>query len=316
MLSPDTLAQIAASRLFRQVDLERLGDLLSGCTRHQLLPGDTLIEAGARNNTLYLVLSGELRVYAGGRDLPANAVLTAGDCAGEMSFVDGERSSALVLAAAPSELFAIPFAAMWEMIERAPAIAKNLLAIMSGRVRNNNLTLVTTQSRTLEFEAASNVDPLTGLHNRHWIEEAFMRMIRRCRNDGAPVCLILADLDELSEINDRNGFLTGDSAVKRVARTLAESLRPQDLVGRYGGDEFAVLLPNTKLAIAQGIASRLCSLVAAADIRIPPRREPITLSCGVVPVRIEDDLDAAFARAEQAVQQAKAAGRNRAESLT
>lgn len=279
------------------------------------MPGDTLIEAGARNVYVYLVLSGELRVYAGGRDLPANAVLGAGDCAGEMTLIDGERSSALVLAAAPSELLAIPHERMWEMIERAPVIAKNLLAIMTGRLRDNNLTLVTTQSRTLEFGQASSVDPLTGLHNRRWIDEIFMRMIRRCRNDAAPVCLVLADIDRLSSINERNGFLTGDSVLKRIARQLAESLRPQDLVGRFGGDEFAILLPQTRLAVARGIAARLCEIVAAAEIRVPPSREGMTISCGVAQISADDDLADAFARAEQALRKAKDAGGGRAESV-
>lgn len=306
---------LADSRLFRQVDLAVVEGHLANCARHRLMPGDTLIEAGARNATLYIVLSGQLRVYAGGRELPANAVLGVGDCVGELSFIDGERSSALVLAAEPADLLAIPHDLMWDMIDLVPLIARNLLAIMSGRVRNNNLTLVTTQSRSLEFEQASSVDPLTGLHNRRWIDETFMRMIRRCRNDGAAACLLMIDIDRLSRINDRNGYLTGDSALKRVARCLAESLRPQDLIGRFGGDEFTVLLPATKPAVAYGIASRLCGIVIENDICVPPSREPMTISCGVVAVGPEDDLNTAFARAEQALQQAKENGRNRAALL-
>ena len=315
MLISEIRPQLAESRLFRQVDIVPLEGMLNGCARHQLMPGDTLIEAGTRNTTLYLVISGQLRVYAGGRDLPANAMLGVGDCAGEMSFIDGERSSALVLAAEPTELLAIPHEDMWEMIDIVPMLARNLLAILSGRVRNNNLTLVTTQSCTLEFEQASSVDSLTGLHNRHWIDESFMRMIRRCRNDNAPACLMLADIDELHRINDRNGFLTGDNALKRIARRLAESLRPQDLIGRFGGDEFIVLLPQTKLAVAHGIAKRLCIVVAEAGIIVPPSHDPMTISCGVVSIRAEDDLTSIFARAEQALQAAKANGRNRAEQL-
>lgn len=314
---PQTRAQLSTSRLFRQVNLDPLQAPLGACVRCQLMPGDTLIEADAYNNTLYVVLSGQLRVYAGGRELPANAVLEAGDCAGEMSLIDGERSSALVLAAAPSELLAIPHERMWEMIDLDPHIARNLLAILSGRVRDNNITLVTTQSRSLEFEQASSVDPLTGLHNRRWIDDAFMRQIRRCRQDQVPLCLLLADIDNLSRINDSNGFLTGDNALKRLARCLAESLRPQDLIGRYGGDEFAVLLPRTPLAEAETIAARLCAAVADAAIAAPGHQaEPLTLSCGVVPIKAEDTLASAWQRAESALQSAQAAGGNRAAPLT
>lgn len=315
MLNPELRALLAASRLFQQVDLSQVEMLLGGCARHRLMPGDTLIEAGSHNQILYLVLSGQLRVYAGGRDLPANAMLEAGDCVGEISLIDGENSSALVLAAAPTELLAIPHPRMWELLDLTPLVARNLLAIMSGRLRNNNLTLVTTQSRTLEFEQAGSVDTLTGLHNRHWINESFPRLIRRCRQDRAPVCLVMADVDRLARINERNGLLTGDNLLKRIARCLAESLRPQDLIGRYGGDEFAILLPHTPIADAQVIATRLCAAILAAEIVAPPSHEPLTLSCGVTPVKAEDDLTGAFTRTERALLQAKTNGRNRVEAL-
>lgn len=312
MLKDEERTLLAASRLFRQVDFAAVEELIDSCARHRLMPGDVLIDAGARNNTLYLVLSGELRVYAGGRDLPANAILEAGDCAGEMTLIDGERSSALVLAAAPSELLAIRHERMWELLDTLPLVARNLLAIMSGRLRNNNLTLVTTQDRTLEFAAADNVDSLTGLYNRHWIDSAFLRQMRRCRQDHAPLCLVMADIDHLARINERNGYLTGDNALRRIARCIAESLRPQDLVGRFGGDEFAILLPHTPLNEASSIASRLCAAVLAADIHVPPSRVPMTISCGVVPIKAEADLGSVLALAGETLLQAKAAGRNRA----
>jgi diguanylate cyclase (GGDEF)-like protein len=312
-MSTELRALLTHCRLFQQVNLTLVGALLNSCSRHQLMPGDTLIEAEAHNQTLYLVLSGQLRVYAGGRDMPSNALLDAGDCAGEMSFIDGQRSSALVLAAAPSELLGIPHERMWEMMDADPMIARNLLAIMSGRLRNNNLTLVTTQSVSLEFAEASLVDPLTSLHNRSWIEPTFMRQVRRCRRDMVPVCLLFADLDLLEEINTRNGYLTGDNALKRVARAIAEALRPQDLLGRWGGDEFAVLLPATPPAEALAIGQRLCAAVIAASVIVPPRKEPLTLSCGVIPIKAEDTLTSAFTRARVAVEEAKAKGRNRAE---
>ena len=311
MLKPETRQLLAESHLFRQVDFSRIEETLASCVRHQLMPGDALIEAGARNNTFYLVLSGELRVYAGGRDTPANAILEAGDCVGEMSLLDGERSSALVLAAAPTELLAIPHELMWKMLDTWPLIARNLLAIMSGRLRRNNLTLVTTQNHSLEFAQASSVDGLTGLHNQDWIGTAFMRLIRRCRQDRVPVCLVLADIDLLASINERNGYLTGDNVVKRIARCLAESVRPQDLIGRVGGDEFAILLPNTPLAEAECVAARLCATVVAAGICVPPSHEPMTISCGITPIRVDDDLVSARTRAEQARNQAKTDGRNR-----
>lgn len=305
------LPLLSRSHVFRQVDAGIVIEALQDCPQLRLMPGDTLIEAGTRNSTFYILLSGELRVYAGGRDMPANAILEAGDCVGELSLIDGERTSALVLAAAPSDLLAIPHERVWEIIDRCPVIARNLMAIMAGRLRRNNLTLLTTQDRSLEFVQASSVDGLTGLHNLQWLSEASERLIRRCRQDHLPVAVILADIDGLARINERNGYLTGDNILRRVARCLAESLRPQDLIGRAGGDEFVILLPGAALSEAGSIAERLCAATIAADIVVPPDLEPATISCGITAIKNSDDLAIARTRAGRARDRAKQDGRNR-----
>jgi diguanylate cyclase (GGDEF)-like protein len=178
-------------------------------------------------------------------------------------------------------------------------------------VRHDNLALVTTQSRSLEFEQAASVDALTGLHNRRWMMDAFPRAIHRCQRDGRPLCLIMADIDFFKHFNDRYGHLTGDAVLRRVAGQLAGSLRTQDLIARYGGEEFAVLLPETSTAEALEIAHRLRAAVATTGI--DGDEDGISLSCGVALLRAGGDLDGLMAAADRALYRAKATGRNRVE---
>lgn len=315
MLNSEIGQVLATSLLFRRISLESIEYLLEACERRALAPGETLIDPGRPNDYLYVLLKGQLRVYLGGRDLPAHAILETGDCVGEMSLIDGQVPSALVIAAGDSEVLAIPHDTLWAMVDQSHGLARNLLAIIAGRLRRDNLTLLTTQSKSLEFEQAASVDALTGLHNRRWLMEAFPRAIERCERDGSPLCLVMADIDHFKNFNDRHGHLVGDAVLRRVAGQLAAGLRAQDLIARYGGEEFALLLPRTDTLEGLEIAQRLRAMVA--DIRFThgghTTEEHITLSCGVAPLRLGQNLDALIASADKALYRAKEGGRDRVE---
>ncbi|CAB1369489.1 GGDEF domain-containing protein [Denitratisoma oestradiolicum] len=305
--------RLVSNGLFNRIDIDALEHLLDDCARFTLVAGGTLLEQGAENDCLYVVLQGELRVYLGGRHMPVHTVLGIGECAGELSLIDGQCVSALVIAAVETELLVIPQAMVWSMIDRSHGFARNLLAILSGRMRRDNLTLVTTASRSLEFELAASVDALTGLHNRRWLAEAFPRAIRRCEQDAAPLCLVMADIDHFKRLNDEHGHLVGDAVLRTVARRLAESLRSPDLIARYGGEEFAILLPQTGTDEGLRIAERLrravedmplATLTAGAVAKV-------TVSCGIAPLGRDATLELLINSADSALYCAKAAGRNR-----
>ena len=299
------------ARLFADIDLESIQHLLEGCDRLNLERGDHLLEAGAANSHLYLIFDGELRVYLTDRNLPAQAVLSAGDCVGEMSLLDGQAASALVLAARDTRLMAVPHEVLWSLVDCSHGVARNLLAILSGRVRDNNQALVALQNRSLEFEEASAIDPLTWIHSRHWMLEAFPRAMARCERDQAPLCLVIADIDLFKNFNERFGYLAGDAVLRRMARRLADGLRAQDLIARYGGEEFLILLPNSSLEQAVPIAERLRELVAIGCGL--PTDQGVTLSCGVARMLAGESLDALVARADLALRRAKENGRDRVE---
>lgn len=312
------------NKLFRDIGLESVEQILKGCQVITLKSGETLLEVGQKNTSLYLVLEGELRVYLNGPGLPVHAVLGPGECVGELSLIDGGNTAALVMAARDTRMLAVPHELVWSMVDSSHGIARNLLAILAGRIRNDNLLQVTTSESSLEFEVATNIDPLTGLHNKNWMGEAFHRMAQRCERSGVPLFLLVADIDRFKGINDSHGHLAGDSVLKGVARILAANLRPHDLLAHLGGDRFAVLLPERSLDGAAKMAERLREAVAAPVLRMAKSSAPqaasatqttpeehVTVSLGVSTVQSGETLDLLLAAADGALQQAKTEGRNR-----
>jgi diguanylate cyclase (GGDEF)-like protein len=182
-------------------------------------------------------------------------------------------------------------------------------------MRNDNLALITSQTLSLQFEQASSVDALTGIHNRRWLLESFPRAIARCERDGESPCLVIADIDLFKNFNDRFGHLVGDAVLRRVARQLADGLRAQDLIARYGGEEFLILLPRSSLDEALLIAERLRGLVAAGcSVETNDGVHGVTLSCGVAQLVRGESLDALIARADGALRRAKEDGRDRVQA--
>ena len=314
MINHQDRQNLEHARLFGNVSLESVSHLLDSCHHLDMGRGEHLLEPGAPNSHLYVILEGELRVYLSDRSLPEHAVFGPGDCVGEMSLLDGQAASALVLAAKDTRLVAVPHEILWAMVDCSHGVARNLLALMAGRMRNDNLALITSQNRSLEFEQAASVDALTGIHNRRWLMEAYPRAIARCDRDEQPVCLLIADIDHFKRFNDRFGHLTGDVVLRRVSRQLADGLRAQDLIARYGGEEFLILLPQATGAQALPIAERLRELVAANCALVTEAGvEAVTVSCGVAEMLPAESLEQLTARADAALLRAKENGRDRVE---
>ncbi|MDQ2102493.1 diguanylate cyclase [Azospirillum isscasi] len=163
--------------------------------------------------------------------------------------------------------------------------------------------------------AQAQTDPLTGIANRRAFLERAGEETRRASRFGLPLSLLIADIDHFKRINDSRGHAAGDEALRRFVQTLNSALRPGDLIGRYGGEEFVVLLPNTTLTDATAVAERLRQRVAAQDIGADGGSFRMTASFGVAAVEPElgdsGGIDAALRIADAALYRAKAEGRNR-----
>ena len=164
--------------------------------------------------------------------------------------------------------------------------------------------------RQLERQAAT--DGLTDLPNRRQFEEALEGEIGRIDRFGGTVSLIVADLDDFKQVNDRYGHQAGDAVLCAVADALHANVRAIDLAARYGGEEFTVLLPQTDLVGAEEVAERLRRAVAARPIETPSGAVlAVTASFGVASYPRASTQAALFAAADEALYRAKAAGKNR-----
>lgn len=165
----------------------------------------------------------------------------------------------------------------------------------------------------LELHRDARTDTLTGLHNRRSMEERGLLELKRAERTGVPVSLILCDLDHFKSINDKHGHEIGDEALRVVARVLRGALRETDMLGRWGGEEFMVVLIDTPMRLAIEIAERMRAAVGAATFPDLPGGATISIGVSTVekvtaPLTAWDSLQK---EADQLLYQAKKEGRNR-----
>jgi diguanylate cyclase (GGDEF)-like protein len=315
-LNQETLKRIAGSMMFRGVSLESVEYLFEACTVRTIAMDEILLSPGEAGGNLFLVLEGELSVHLESTGNPAHAVVPQGECAGEMSILDGNPVSAYVVATQATTLLQIPEMACWSLINSSHGIARNLLHLLSRRMRNDNSTLIDSMHKMREFEYAASVDSLTSMHNRRWMHETFARQLSRSVRDGSDLSMVMFDTDHFKRINDEYGHLMGDQVLCTVARVITQQLRPRDLVARFGGDEFVMLLPENNLIQAAQVAERLRLAVAATTIEVDETGNTIsvTASLGVAQMRTGDTLDSLLSTTDKALYQAKRGGRNRVAS--
>jgi diguanylate cyclase (GGDEF)-like protein/PAS domain S-box-containing protein len=154
-------------------------------------------------------------------------------------------------------------------------------------------------------------DELTGAASRRFFIEEAERMLALAARSGEKVSLAILDVDLFKQINDRSGHLAGDRTLQKVVKAVKSSMRCSDLIARWGGDEFVVLLPDTRIDRALLLAARVRETVEEADFEV---ELPVTLSIGVAQSKEGDSVDSLIARADEALYKAKRAGRNRFES--
>jgi len=155
----------------------------------------------------------------------------------------------------------------------------------------------------------SRADPLTGAFNRGYFDAHAPRLAARCRPARQSLSVLMIDVDNLKQVNDAHGHSVGDRVLKQVVNRVTSALRPSDLVARMGGDEFAVVMPETDLDAALQVAERLRGRIAET----PVEGVAVTVSIGVTASRpdVEEELEVTLQRADAAVYEAKRAGGNR-----
>ena len=310
--SPAEFAALSASRPFTGVPADALRAILANVAVRDVKPGERLIANGEPHHRVYIVISGELGVFADEGAKLALSKIGPGDCIGEQSLLDRGPAPTLVVATEPSRIAALDAEQAWEAMTRAPVIALNLLRVLAERIRQDNAPLRGGFDRQIMFEAAASTDSLTGLHNHRWMEDTFEREILRCERTAKPASLFMIDIDHFREVNDTLGHRVGDSVLARLGELMRRALRPRDLCARFGGDKFCVLLPEVGARKALQAAERLRARVDAQPAQINRDVQVgYTVSIGVAEWQRGTTLEDLVQAADTAMLDAKKAGRNR-----
>ncbi|MCC7081650.1 MAG: diguanylate cyclase [Burkholderiales bacterium] len=167
------------------------------------------------------------------------------------------------------------------------------------------------KSELEQVKAMLHQDPLTSALNRRGIDEAFRQEASRCDRRNGRLSVAMVDLDDFKALNDTHGHPVGDRALVHVCALIRRMLRPTDRIGRLGGEEFLLLLPDTGLDEAAAVMLRVRRELAASPLLQKDEAIAITFSCGIAERRAREPFDPLVARADSAMYRAKRAGKNR-----
>jgi len=199
-----------------------------------------------------------------------------------------------------------PLDASWSR----PVCLAGLIGLVSA-VGLNEANQSKTRARLAKLNSTATTDPLTGVGNRRLLDLEIERRIAQLRRQGSTVSLLMIDLDHFKKLNDEHGHQAGDLALSILAKQIARTLRDMDLLTRYGGEEFAAVLPGTDLEHARLAAERIRTAVETSEIPWEGKTLTATVSVGVAEANNFDTPASLLKRADTALYDAKNAGRNR-----
>lgn len=181
-----------------------------------------------------------------------------------------------------------------------------------SKIHRLEQTLETLQLEDDELRYKIATDSLTQVASHSQALTVLDQAIKLARRKRSPLCVCMVDLDHFKKVNDTHGHLTGDAVLRDVASRMQASVRNFDTIGRYGGEEFVIILENTDLDTANEVVQRMLSRVADTPINVSGTAIPMTISAGLAALRPGDTVQTLIARSDAAMYGAKRAGRNRA----
>jgi diguanylate cyclase (GGDEF)-like protein len=295
--------------------------------RLKVRKGDFVIREGDSGDRMFILVLGELNAFVSQPDGTQRHMfdIKPGDFFGEMSIIANETRSATLTAETDSELLVFKGFDFYRFVFEYPMIGVKLLKAIR-MVQNTWLEQTSKHLGDLmrwgeTARRRAVCDELTGLYNRHFLEESVNDRFKRGSLELRSFSLLMMDLDKIHEVNDSFGIKTGDTVFISTADILRSTTRPGDICARFSGDEFAVLFPETKLDEAMGIAERIREAMASRKIAVcnssgeTGQTEIIVrTSIGIASAPAHaDSWENLYLAADYALHRAKELGRNRVE---
>lgn len=307
-----TSAVLQEIKIFQNTPLSIIYKHLENCALHRYKGNSLILSPHSNNQNMYAIISGGLSIHYRNVDSPSMAELGVGETVGEISIFDGLKPTAFVKTTGETQLLVISSQTLWSMVDNSHEISRNLLHILSNRVRSGNETILSSLELQRKHERDAQLDTLTGLHNRRWLDTTFRKELARCKENNSAFSVIMLDIDHFKYFNDTYGHQAGDQVLKQVAFAMKGNLRPNEIVARYGGEEFVILLPNTSAIIAEKIAERVRLGVAGCHYQDTESvtKVQITISLGIAELDQHCSSNTLINNADKAMYQAKKSGRN------
>ncbi len=279
----------------------------------ELKTGECLLRRGEPNLLVYVVISGRLRVELDGGGPPL-AHISRGETVGELSLLAGSLTTATVAAEKPTRLLALDEESFWWLAESSHEFSVALLIRLAKRMRSNNEAVQANITLRRKFEQAAFSDALTAFRNRRWFDQTLPRIVERHLHASEPMCMAIMDVDYFKSVNDTFGHPAGDAVLVHIGRLVRDKLRPTDIAARIGGEEFALIFPQTPLPGAISAAERVREAIAGTTFEYDGRPLPqVTVSLGLVELKRAAGFRKFLAQADEALYAAKRSGRNRTE---
>ncbi|MGI9478763.1 MAG: GGDEF domain-containing protein [Hyphomicrobiaceae bacterium] len=187
---------------------------------------------------------------------------------------------------------------------------------LRSRLEEAQTQAETMSKRLAQAEKAAQLDPLTSVANRTWLESFLEDAVANSHKESTPMCVAMADIDHFKRINDKHGHQSGDQVIKKFAELLSEHARSTDLVARYGGEEFAIVLPKTASGSAFQLAERVRSSfqkIKLTDVESGKLIGKVTASFGIAEIHDKETAMQLIRRADRKLYESKRKGRNRTE---
>lgn len=301
-------SEISRLNLFKGVNLLSIEGILNTCPVLALEAGKILISAGQPSQVLYLLLAGRLRVHQDSLKSKPIGTIESGESIGELAVIDRRSCSVYVVADQDSRLLAVDEDRLLELINTSHAVARNFLFSLMRDLRQKSSPEPEYKRLQKKYQRVSSVDELTGLHNHRWLDDMLTRQIIRSSTNKQALSLVMIGVDKLKKFNNEFGKMLGDQALYVVTQTLMKNARPTDMIARYEGNKFSIILPSTDINGARFFAARLREVVSETEIIVPNEcvLPPVTISLGIVQLkafvaaeRLLADAVAALARAKE-----------------
>ena len=312
VLSKPNVNELKKMKLFADVSEETMKRIIESFVIRRLKKKEVLLVSGQPNHYLYQVLSGKLCVFLESSLEEPVCCFGPGEPVGELSIIDNSLTSAYVVAEEDSRLLVLEETQVWSLVEESHVFSRNLLRNLSGRLRQTNQVITNKNRIEDSFYHYGMVDVLTGMHSRRWFDQMVRRALRRCTIQGKPFSLVMTDVDDFMDYNEKYGRICGDLALNKIARTIQEHLRATELAVRYEGDRLLVILPETDLQQSRRVAERLRQAVMYTDIPATGGRKlpSLTISVGIAQATDDQSVEELLNVVMVALNRAKEMGKN------